>query len=138
MFLGLNILMSYFLHERCKFHISFIGSIVLDQLNWGQNQNYKSSNTPFQISFTQLLHLCCLAFNVSFQFFYIIHNIFQELFSITFQISFPNFHSKYFKDEWNPNGPEQKVSVSDIECQHGGLEMLNLKKFHPISQLCTF
>ena len=106
MFLGLNILMSYFLHERCKFHISFIGSIVLDQLNWGQNQNYKSSNTPFQISFTQLLHLCCLAFNVSFQFFYIIHNIFQELFSITFQISFPNFHSKYFKDEWNPNGPE--------------------------------
>ena len=49
-------------------------------------------------------------------------------FNIAFGISFPNPPSKYFKDEWNRNGLEQEVSVSDIECQQSGLEMLNLNE----------
>ena len=49
-------------------------------------------------------------------------------FNIAFGISFPNPPSKYFKDEWNRNGLEQEVSVSDIECQQSGLKMLNLNE----------
>ena len=50
-------------------------------------------------------------------------------FNIAFGISFPNPPSKYFKDEWNRNGLEQEVSVSDIECQQSGLKMLNLNEW---------